>query len=362
MHPDPAVNPWSVSPVTFQRGGPVIVPRRRAPLARVLPYRRAVGEQPPPAPNAPDYRRSGWRAVLGDQGLGDVLLALALVRAFSEGTGNANLRYEGPRPRLMRRCQLPMTAALRPGPHIVHGGPQPGLTVRAVPEEPPAWLDIVDEKHSEVHAALPMRYYLAAEQAFGTRRLPADRAPVPAFSSAEREQSYHVVFITATSWPDRKDYSADGYAAIARALRALHPAPWRFTMITSAAGDRVPCDDIEILPGPDAVDCLDVFASAAVVIGNDTGLTHLAALTQRPDGTGPEVIGLYSRHAHNKWTTGTSRHHAVATAFSRMLALADRCPVRDRIDDDAWAQSASITALPATGIAAFACQVAGWQR
>lgn len=267
----------------------------------------------------------------------------------------------GRAPGLMRRCRLPMTAAFRPGPHIVHGGPRPGLTIRAVPEEPPAWLDIVDEKLAEVHAALPMRYYLAAEQAIGLR-LPADRAPAPAFSSAEREQPCHVVFVTATSWPGRKDYGADGCAAIARALQALHPAPWRFTMITSADGDHVPRGGIETLAGPDAVDCLDVFASAAVVIGNDTGLTHLAALTRRPDGTGPQVIGLYSRHAHNKWTTGTSRHHAVATAFSRMLALADRCPVRDQIDDAAWAQSASIAALPAVGIAAFACQVAGWQR
>jgi hypothetical protein len=45
-----------------------------------------------------------------------------------------------------------------------------------------------------------------------------------------------------------------------------------------------------------------------------------------------------------------------------MLALADRCPVRDQIDDAAWAASASITALSAADIAAFACQVAGWQR
>ena len=360
MPADPAVIPWSVDAATFQRGGPVIVPRCRAPLARVLPYRRAAGEQPPPAQDAPDYRRTGWRVILGDRGLGDTLLALSLARALAEGTGENELHYEGPRPRLMRRCQLPMIANFQPGPHTVRAGRRQGLAVPAVPEEPPAWLDILDEEHAEVHAALPMRYYLAAEQALGTR-LPADRAPVPSFSSAEPEQNHHVVFVTATSWPGRKDYGADGYAAIARALDALHPAPWKFTLINSADGDRVPRDHVEILPDPDAVDCLDVFASAAVVIGNDTGLTHLAALTQRPDGTGPQVIGLYSRHAHNKWTTGTSRHHAVATAFSRMLALADRCPVRDQIDDAAWAQSASVTALPAAGIAAFACQVAGWR-
>jgi hypothetical protein len=257
----------------------------------------------------------------------------------------------------MKRCRMPMTTAFRPGPHAVRAGGGAPLTMIAVPEETCAWLDILDDEYAEVHAALPMRYYLAAEQALGVR-LPADRAPVPAFTSAENEQAFHVVFVTATIWPGRKDYGAGGYAAIARAIDAQCPAPWKFTMITSSDGDRQgPSGGIEILPGPDAVDCLDVFASARLVIGNDTGLTHLAALTQRPDGTGPHVIGLYGRHAYNKWTTGSSRHHAVATPFSQMLALADRCPVRDHLDDTAWARSASLAALPADGIAAFALQV-----
>lgn len=75
-------------------------------------------------------------------------------------------------------------------------------------------------------------------------------------------------------------------------------APWTFTLITSADAEPARLADIEILAGLDAVDCLDVFASAEVVIGNDTGLTHLAALTEHPDGTGPHVIGLYGRHGN----------------------------------------------------------------
>lgn len=357
MHPGPAVTPWMLAPVKLHRGGPVTVPRRHAPLGRALPYRRAAGEPPPPSGGA-QARRDGWTVNLGDRGLGDTLLALALARALAEGTGHRELRYEGPRPRLMERCALPMTTARRPGPHTVHAGPGASLAVAAVPEEPSAWLDILDDEHAEVHAALPMRYYLAAEQALGVR-LPADRAPTPAFTSAGHEDPFHVVFVTATSRPGRKDYGTAGYTAVAGAIQARCPAPWTFTVITGTGTRPATADGIAVLPGPDVVDCLDLFASARLVIGNDTGLTHLAALTERRDGTGPQVIGLYGRHAYNKWTTGARRHHAVATPFSQMLALADRCPVRDHLDDAAWAESASLPALPPEDIADFALQVTG---
>lgn len=203
-----------------------------------------------------------------------------------------------------------------------------------------------------------MRYYLEAEHRLGIR-LPADRAPLPTFASAQRARPFHVVFITATSWPDRKDYGADAFAHVAGILASRRAAPWSFTLITGDEPQTRPRADIEVLAGIDAVDCLDVFASANVVIGNDTGLTHLAALTECPDGTGPQVIGLYGRHAHTKWTTGRSRHHAIATPFSKMLAAADRCPVRDQLDDALWSD-AGLDQVPAELIADFAGCVAGW--
>lgn len=252
MHAVTSVNPWTIKPVAWRRGGRVIVPRQYAPLAPVLPYRRAAGEHPPDKDGVETIRRLGWSVVLGNRGLGDVLLALGLVQALADGPGNRReLHYQGPRPRLMRRCRLEMTTSTGDGPHTVHTG----------------------------HGAQP-----------------------------------------------------------------------KFEAVPG----------IEVLAGLDAVDCLDVFASAELVIGNDTGLTHLAALTERADGTGPEVIGLYGRHAHTKWITGSTRHHAIATPFSQMLAVADRCPVRDDLDDSLWNQSANLAYIPAEAIAEFARQVVGW--
>lgn len=360
MHPHSTVSPWTIDTVTRRRGGRVIVPRQYAPLARALPYRRVAGELPSCTSGADVLGQLGWSVVLGDRGLGDVLLVLGLVCALAEGTGRGgDLHYQGPRPRLMQRCQLPLSTSFSSGPHTVHTGLSGGLKFFAVPERPQAWLDVLDDEQVEVHASLPMRYYLAAEQTLGVR-LPADRAPLPAFVSGERARLFHIVFVSATSWPSRKDYGADGFAQVARVLAERFPVPWTFTLITSTDANPMSFADIEILAGPDAVDCLDVFASAEVVIGNDTGLTHLAALTERPDGTRPHVIGLYARHAHTKWTTGTDRHHAIATPFSQMLGLADRCPVRDHLDDALWSQSANLADIPAEMIADFASHLAGW--
>lgn len=360
MHPHPTVSPWTIDTVAWHRGGRVIVPREHAPLASSLPYRRAAGELPSYSGGADAIGRLGWSVVLGDRGLGDVLLALGLVRALADGTASdSGLHYQGPRPRLMQRCRLPLSTSFSDGPHTVHNRLRGGLKFFAVPEKPQAWLDVLDDKQVEVHASLPMRYYLATEQTLGIR-LPADRAPLPVFVSREWARPFHVVFVSATSWPSRKDYGADGFARVARILADRFTAPWTFTLITSADAEPARLADIEILASLDAVDCLDVFASAEVVIGNDTGLTHLAALTERADGTSPHIIGLYGRHAHTKWTTGADRHHAIATPFSQMLAAADRCPVRDHLDDVLWSQSASLAELPAEMIADFAGHLTGW--
>lgn len=362
MQPDPTVNPWTIASLARQRGGPVIVPRQHAPLARALPFRRAAGGSPPHTGAAKTISEHGWSVTLGDRGLGDVLLALGLVQALVDGTGHDELHYRGPRPGLMRRCRLPLNTSVATGPHTIQSSRsrQPAAcTFSASPEVPQAWLDLLDEERVEVHAALPMRYYLDAEGALGVR-LPADRAPLPTFEANERPRPFHVVFVSATSWPSRKNYGAAGFAHVANLLTEQSPAPWTFTLITSTDVEPTPLDGIEILAGPDAEDCLDVFASAELVIGNDTGLTHLAALTERPDGTSPQVIGLYGRHSHTKWTTGTAHHHAIATPFSQMLAAADRCPVRDHLDDALWSPSAALADIPVEVIVEFANELLGW--
>lgn len=356
------MNPWTVRGPAAFRGGRVIAHREHAPLGRLLPYRRVCGQNPPVTGRAELAAKYGWEIDLGERGLGDVLFGLALARALADATDRVDLEYRGPRPGLMRKCSLAVQTRPAPGRHLVRAsGPDP-LQFPAVPENPPAWLDILDDERVEVHAALPMRYYLCAEQALGVR-LPASYAPAPLFQSAQGAQPFHVVFVATTSWPDRKDYGSAGFFAVAAALAKRHAAPWRFTLVAgiSTPDSAALPGPVEVLSGVPAADCIDIFASADIVIGNDTGLTHLAALTCRPDGTSPHVIGLYGRHAHTKWRTGADHHHAIATPFSQMLGAADRCPVRDRLDDSVWSEAARIAGIPARLIADTAARVAGWR-
>jgi hypothetical protein len=337
--------------VTTVTGGPVVTPRVTAPLGRVLPYRRARGFGPAPQHADGD----GWTVTLGNGALGDTLLALGAVAALYDARPGDELTYEGKRASLLGRCRLPFTTLREAGAEYVRLG-SGNAHFAADPERPTAWLDLIDEDHVEVHAALPMRYYLEVEQRLGLR-LPRDRAPVPSFTGNGIADPWHVVLICATSWHSRKDYGAGGFGEMARCLTDALPGPWRFTLVPGreAVPDAIP--GIDIAAGLDPVECLDLFATAALVIGNDTGLTHLAALTERPDGTCPQVIGLYARHSHAKWTTGRPNHHAVATPFSSLLTLADRCPVRDRLDDAVWGGAADLRAIPAATIAAFALQL-----
>jgi hypothetical protein len=98
VHPHATVSPWTIAAVRRVRGGPVVVPRQHAPLARALPYRRAAGELPSYTSGADVIGRLGWSVILGNRGLGDVLLALGLVQALADGTGHTSeLHYQGPR-------------------------------------------------------------------------------------------------------------------------------------------------------------------------------------------------------------------------------------------------------------------------
>ncbi|MGC4768874.1 glycosyltransferase family 9 protein [Micromonospora sp. DT44] len=347
------------------RGGRYLVRREQAPLGRLLPYRRANGEIPPRRARLDAVRETGWRVDFGSRGLGDLLLGLAMAQALHDATHDQfeTLEYAGRRADLIARCTLPVTVtvAYGDGHQLGTRSSDNALEFDAVPESPPTLLDLVDVDVVEVHAALPMRYYLDIEQTLGAR-LPASGDPCPRFrSTVAAPDPFHVLFVATTSRPDRKDYGIDNFAALAKHLRARHSGAWRFSLVTPP-GHQPPASvgQIEVLHGPTAVDCIDLFATAELVIGNDTGLTHLAALTIRPDGTQPHVVGLYGRHGYAKWITGSPHHHAVATPFSHLMSVADACPVRDCYDDTLWSTASDLRAIPAKDIADFAGQRAGW--
>ncbi|WP_243788023.1 glycosyl transferase family 9 [Saccharopolyspora gloriosae] len=354
---------WHVEDVRCHRGGRIRVPVEQAPFGRILPYRRSAGEHPEPGCSEL-VRSRGWIADLGRRGIGELLLGLSSVTALREVTGEVPLHYSGPEAELMRRCSIPVETTKHTwGPHVVRTATAAPVRFRVAPEEQSTWLDQIGPDEVEVHAALPMRHYLTVEQNLG-RRLSAECTPAPRFTSGRLAEPWHVVFVAVPGWPRNLEFQLADFAAVARALTGMVDAPWRFTVVTArntAMSDTFDGLPVDVVREPGAARCVDLFASAELVVGTDSGLTQLAALTERADDGGPQVVGLYSRHAHIKWTTGLPDHHAIATRFAQMLALADRSADTAELTDTTWSAAADLRAVPPELVADFAARCAGWR-
>lgn len=353
---------WHVEDVRCHRGGRIRVPVEQAPFGRILPYQRSAGEHPKPGCSEL-VRSQGWIADLERRSLGELLLGLSSVSALGEVTREVPLHYSGPEADLMRRCSVPVESTEHTwGPHVVRTATRAPVRFRIAPEDQSTWLDVIGLGEVEVHSALPMRHYLSVEQSLG-ERLSAESAPAPRFTSGQGAEPWHVVFVAVPGWPRNLEFRPADFAAVARSLVAMVDAPWRFTVVTArntAMADMFDGLPADVLCEPRSEDCVDLFASAELVVGSDSGLTQLAALTERANGSGPQVVGLYSRHAHIKWITGRPEHHAIATRFAQLLALADRSADPAELTNPTWGVGADLRSVPPELVADFAARCAGW--
>ncbi|MFJ8955166.1 glycosyltransferase family 9 protein [Streptomyces sp. NPDC102381] len=295
------------------------------------------------------------------------------------------LTYRGPYGRLLTRSDIEF--AREPGDHTgtlvsTEGTAPVPLEVRPVvpprwrdvPHKPdrravtlPTWLDPTDGRLG-VHADVPMRLYLQMEQDLGVR-LPGEGDVAPRYhSQVDTPDDHHVVLVATTSQPKIKDYGPHRLLEVARELRAKTGRELHFTLLTNdqqLAEELRPSDlSMRVAVGVDAADCVDLFGGAALVVGNDTGLTHLAALTVRPDGTGPQVLGLYNMFSPLKWVTGSPRHHTLSTAFASQLAIADvdicATSFAADIEPALWGERADLGSIPPGNVAGFAAEVMSW--
>ena len=219
------------------------------------------------------------------------------------------------------------------------------------PEDPPCW-----SSGPYAYPSLPARYFLSVERRLGIRL--CDQSGFMPTLHVTREDGplaatgLAVGVVTATSWPVRKDYGAPRFLEALRRLSVRRDQPIHALIIPSKEGPPAhrfctPSPDVtvEVLPDAHYSRAAERLTACDLVIGNDTGLTHLAAATRRPDGGGPHVIGLHARHSHGKWRTGLDWHHTIATPFSQLMHRKDLCPVRDRIDDRAFGAAADIGSI-----------------
>ncbi|WP_328914146.1 MULTISPECIES: glycosyltransferase family 9 protein [unclassified Streptomyces] len=306
--------------------------------------------------------------------LGDSLLAISAVRAVHDWltlqspTGPLLVQAEGPYAKLIARTGTltdPPGAAMG-GKFVVIGDRESverhtddaHLRVVCDPAAPPCWTS-----DGRAFPDMPARHYLALERRLGFR-LPAQGSFAPTLTAAPNRLTRQlraagwfdgltVVAITATSWPEHKDYTAERFTEVACRIADARKTPVRLLLV---GGDQNGCVRVAAagavrgvrilhLDGLPADALADVLPNCDLVLGNDTGLTHLAAMARRADGGGPPVLGLYARHSHSKWRTGLPHHHAVASPFSERMHQGDLCPVRDGVTPDAGADLSGI--LPA---------------
>lgn len=320
-----------------------------------------VGAPLPVPPSAELVRRLGGCGAIEvafEGKLGDTLLALSGVRAVLDWlrlrSVHVTVRAVGPYAGLIARAGLltePRTTTPS-GWRAVAGdrtgaeshGSQPAANLVLDPAAPPCW-----SSDGRAHPDLPSRHYLALERRLGIR-LPGTAPFAPTLTTGPSEfveelratgwlSSLTLAAITATSWPERKDYTAQRYIEFAEYLGEAQQTQARLLLIGGkpAEGVRItaepPRRHVQMLrlDGVPADHLTDLFPHCHLIVGNDTGLTHLAAMARDSDGGHPPVVGLYARHSHSKWRTGLPHHHAIATDLSDRMHQGDLCPVRDAI-------------------------------
>ncbi|WP_159944994.1 MULTISPECIES: glycosyltransferase family 9 protein [unclassified Nocardiopsis] len=295
-----------------------------------------------------------------DGKMGDSLLAFGAVTAVTDAL--SLLGRSVPLTTLGRYGRL-HPARRTDGSH--HGslrlivGDEPGTTLAHPTGDDHVLLCCPERAHCRddgrrVHTFLPARYYLGMEERFG-QRLPGSPPFLPSLAPDTCDtggQELTIAAVTATSWPSRKDYGAQGFAAAARIIGERVGRKARLLLVSDHDGaGNLPMDTdgirVEPVRRAGLKTLISRFARCDVVLGNDTGLTHLAALASRR----AEVIGLYGRHSHSKWRTGLARHHALATPFSESMHRWDMCPVRDGLDEAEGERYAPLSAISPVDLA-----------
>lgn len=333
-------------------------------LSEFLGYDRKAVSIGRSLPIPPDHRlqrtlkRCEQVMVAFDGKLGDALLAFAAVVAITDA-----LALDGrtvPLRMLGRYGQLypgtPLASSMqRSSPRLIVGD-EPGVTL-AKPTGNDYVLICRPEKtrcfHDgrRAHPFLPARYYLEVERRAGVR-LPGELPFLPPLAHSNSvlgEKELTVAAVVATSRPDRKDYGIERFIAAARLIGERTRHPVRLLLVLgrgkTASQFEETADDFqtECVGDADLKELAFLFSQCDVVLGNDTGLTHLAALSS----SSTEVIGLYGRHSHSKWRTGLGHHHALATPFSEHMHRRDLCPVRDGLDEKHTSQTPLSSIPPA---------------
>ena len=299
--------------------------------------------------------------------LGEGILSLSAVLALADaaevlGGRQPAVRYFGRDPLLMAstgiftsvdgHCVTPreLGSAIVVTDSWSYDGPSAVTHYALDPAAWPSWID-GDGPDAEVHHTLSARYYLAIEQAVGIR-LPRETPFLPSFAVDPSGSRLDLIVVSAAS-AAAKQYGVNRLLEVVERLRGVNSGKVvRWALVTSMSADevgvgrRIAENDGQVVTSSDLMTLGRLFASADLVLGNDTGLMQVAALCESSsDGAQPgrcSTLTLYSRHSWSKWTTGGKDTWALATRFSDYLHLSDIAPDRAGLDHAPWGSATEV--------------------
>lgn len=287
---------------------------------------------------------------LSFQKIGDALLSLGGIKAIFDYLEITNLKkevyYEGDNFDIMSSIFHSLKMATKTltfeNVFVISNIKDSEADISLLPEILPVWADLIS---GEYFSPLPQRYYLYIEQLLNTilkKDIFHSLSEIKIIHNTQSKlDKFHISFINCSSLIERKGFSLDNFYKIALLIQERLSVSTDIYIINGNKNQN----DFEIkeqgseyfnshymVYGGTLFQNSLLLSESKIIIGNDTGLTHLSAMSSCKNNI-PKVIGIYNRHGFTKWITGFDNHFAVGNYFSTIMSEYDLCPVRDELDE-----------------------------
>jgi hypothetical protein len=250
----------------------------------------------------------------------------------------------------------------------------------------PRFYEVTSSGAFQKFPSRPSRYYLTFERAVGTVLLSDPNTSVPflvfendsilkemlrrelGIDFIDNPSLIYCALVATTNLPKKKQFGIKNFLTVAKEIsRHFSGRIFHFILIVSRDKSEVEKEEIKnelqlakrsfeiSVCHSSNLELLGYLLSRCqLIIGNDTGLSHLATISRSNLYVANPVIILYSRHDYSKWTAGTPNVTPIYTEFSEYLRLHCLSPIRDKIDDSEWGDKALASSIPVENVTRLA--------
>lgn len=223
------------------------------------------------------------------------------------------------------------------------------------------------EKNSKTikeYPSRPARYFLTFEREVGTRLIsdPNESLPDFIFDSQNRNDEKIMCIVSQASRPEKK-FGTSRFINLAKRLHSARivdkvylianskeESPLEWILVTKLIEKYR--NWLVLFENKGFAEMAELFSKSKIVVGNDTGFTHLAAMCVNNIGR-PKIFTIYSRHDYGKWSTGKNNVYPIATKLSEFLRKNNMSIQRDKIDVASWGFEEWACSIPVSQVEKF---------